>query len=113
VVGDVSAYAHANEISAAAIRRAAETIGVVRAGHGGVAPAPPARHQHPLYTDADPLSAVPFAEKVKLLETHRCRRPRPRPARRPGQRQPRCQLEPCRDHPRRRARVRMCARSCA
>ena len=35
VVGEVSAYAHANEISAAAIRRAAETVAVVKAGHGG------------------------------------------------------------------------------
>jgi TldD protein len=69
VVGEVSAYAHANEISAAAIRRAAETVGVVRAGHGGVAPAEPPRGTNArLYTDADPLSAVPFADKVKLLE---------------------------------------------
>ncbi len=69
VVGEVSAYAHANEISAAAIRRAAETIGVVRSGHAGVAPADPPRGTNArLYTDADPLSAVPFADKVKLLE---------------------------------------------
>jgi TldD protein len=69
VLGEVSAYAHANEISAAAIRRAAETIAVVKSGHGGVAPAePPKGTNTRLYTDADPLSAVPFAEKVKLLE---------------------------------------------
>ncbi len=69
VVGEVSAYAHANEISAAAIRRAAETIAVVKSGHGGLAPAePPKGTNTRLYTDADPLSAVPFADKVKLLE---------------------------------------------
>jgi TldD protein len=69
VIGEVSAYAHANEISAAAIRRAAETIGIVRSGHAGVAPAEPPRGTNArLYTDADPLSAVPFADKVKLLE---------------------------------------------
>ena len=69
VVGEVSAYAHANEISAASIRRAAETIAVVKAGHGGVAAADaPRGTNRRLYTDADPLSAVPFAEKVKLLE---------------------------------------------
>ncbi|MGL6044268.1 MAG: metalloprotease TldD [Sandaracinobacteroides sp.] len=69
VAGDVSAYAHANEISAAAIRRAAETIAVVRSGHGGVAAAGPRGTNIRLYTDADPLSAVPFSHKVKLLET--------------------------------------------
>jgi len=70
VAGDVSAYAHANEISDAAIRRAAETIAVVKAGHGGIAPAPgPRGTNRKLYTDADPLSAVPFAQKVALLQT--------------------------------------------
>ncbi len=70
VAGEVSAYAHANEISEAAIRRAAETIAVVKAGHGGAAPAPgPRGTNRKLYTDADPLSAVPFAQKVALLQT--------------------------------------------
>ena len=67
VVGEVSAYAHANEISAAAIRRAADTLRVI--GDPVAAPAPaPAGTNRRLYTDADPLSAVPFAEKVALLE---------------------------------------------
>ncbi len=66
VVGEVSAYAHANEISPAAIRRAAETLSVVRTR--GVAPAlAPQGTNRRLYTDADPLSAVPFADKVALL----------------------------------------------
>ncbi|MBS3962284.1 MAG: metalloprotease TldD [Sandarakinorhabdus sp.] len=70
VVGEVSAYAHANEISQAAIRRAAETIAAVRSGHGGVAPAQgPRGTNRRIYTDADPLSGVPFARKVALLET--------------------------------------------
>jgi len=70
VAGDVSAYAHANEISEAAIRRAAETIAVVKAGHGGIAPAQgPQGTNRRLYTDADPLSAVPFARKIALLQT--------------------------------------------
>ncbi len=66
VVGEVSAYAHANEISAEAIRRAAQTLEVVRTG--GTTPAPsPIGTNRRLYTDADPLSAVPFAAKVELL----------------------------------------------
>jgi TldD protein len=70
VVGEVSAYAHANEISAAAIRRAGETIAVVGSGHGGAAQAaaPPRGSNARLYTDADPLSAMPFRRKVELLE---------------------------------------------
>lgn len=69
VIGEVSAYAHANDISPEAIRRAAETIAVVRSGHGGAAPAEPPRatNRH-LYTDADPLSAIPFERKVELLQ---------------------------------------------
>jgi TldD protein len=68
VMGEVSAYAHANEISEAAIRRAADTLKVVKAGQGEIAPAaPPRGTNRRLYTDTDPLSAVPFADKVALL----------------------------------------------
>ncbi len=67
VVGEVSAYAHANEISPAAIRRAADTLQVVRTGGITPALAPPGTNRK-LYTDADPLSAVPFAQKLALLE---------------------------------------------
>ncbi len=69
VMGETSAYAHANELSEQAIRRAGETIAVVRSGHGGTAALqPPRRTNQALYTDADPLSAVPFAAKVTLLQ---------------------------------------------
>jgi TldD protein len=67
VMGEVTGYAHANEISEPAIRRAAETLQVVKAGGGDIAPAaPPQGTNRRLYTDADPLSAVPFAAKVEL-----------------------------------------------
>ena len=69
VAGETTAYAHANELSDAAIRRAGETIAVVRAGHGGDAALnPPPGTNRKLYTDADPLSAVPFATKIALLQ---------------------------------------------
>ncbi len=69
VVGETSAYAHANELSEQAIRRAGETIAVVRSGHGGAAALEPIRRTNQrLYTDTDPLSAVPFAAKVALLQ---------------------------------------------
>ena len=68
VAGETTGYAHANELSEAAIRRAAETVGVVRAGHGGTASANPPRTNRQLYISDDPLSAVPFAKKVALLQ---------------------------------------------
>ena len=68
VSGEMTGFAHANEISAAAISRAAETLSLLDPAKG--APAPPPRHNNRhLYTDASPLDAVPFAAKVKLLET--------------------------------------------
>ena len=70
VAGETTAFAHANELSEAAIRRAGETISVVRSGHGGNAALhSPPRTNRQLYTDADPLSAVPFADKIALLST--------------------------------------------
>ena len=68
VAGETTAYAHANELSEAAIRRAAETVAVVRGGHGGTAAVGPARTNARLYTDADPLSGIPFARKVALMQ---------------------------------------------
>ena len=67
VSGETTGFAHANEISQSAIRRAAETVKLVRTGHGGEQAAPPARTNQKLYTDADPLSGIPFARKVALM----------------------------------------------
>ena len=68
VSGEMTGFAHANEISAAAIRRAGETLQLLDPATARPAPAPRRNNRH-LYTDASPLDAVPFAEKVKLLET--------------------------------------------
>ncbi|MEZ5734283.1 MAG: metalloprotease TldD [Novosphingobium sp.] len=68
VSGEMTGFAHANEISAAAIRRAGETLQLLDPAKGQPA-APPRLNNLHLYTDASPLDAVPFAEKVKLLET--------------------------------------------
>jgi TldD protein len=67
VKGETTGYAHANELSEEAIRRAARTVALVRDGHGGRVAASPPRTNARLYTDADPLAAVPFARKVALL----------------------------------------------
>jgi TldD protein len=64
----MTGFAHANDISAAAIRRAGETLRLLDPAKGTRAAPPRASNRH-LYTDASPLDLVPFAEKVKLLET--------------------------------------------
>jgi len=68
VSGEMTGFAHANEISAAAIRRAGETLKLLDPATGPRA-APPLRSNRHLYTDASPLDAVDFAAKVRLLET--------------------------------------------
>ncbi|MBW8754052.1 MAG: metalloprotease TldD [Sphingomonadales bacterium] len=68
VSGEMTGFAHANDISAAAIRRAGETLQLLDPATG-TRGAPPRLSNRHLYTEASPLDAVPFAEKVKLLET--------------------------------------------
>jgi TldD protein len=67
VSGETTAFAHANELSEAAIRRAAETMAVLDPSASPIA-APPRRTNASLYTDSDPLSLVPFAKKVALCQ---------------------------------------------
>ncbi len=68
VSGEMTGFAHANDISAGAIRRAGETLRLLDLATGARSAPPRASNRH-LYTDASPLDLVPFAEKVKLLET--------------------------------------------
>ncbi len=68
VSGEMTGFAHANDISAAAIRRAGETLRLLDPAKGQPAPPPRLNNRH-LYTDASPLDAVGFADKVQLLET--------------------------------------------
>ena len=68
VSGEMTGFAHANEISAASIRRAGQTLALLDPATGNHA-APPRQNNRHLYTDASPLDAVAFADKVRLLET--------------------------------------------
>ncbi len=68
VSGEMTGFAHANEISAASIRRAGETLALLDPTETPLSAPPRATNRH-LYTDASPLDAVPFAAKVELLET--------------------------------------------
>ena len=68
VAGEQTGYAHASELSEAAIARAAAAVKAVRAGHAGSMSAEPARTNRQLYADDNPLHEVAFADKVRLLE---------------------------------------------
>ncbi len=68
VAGEAHGYAHGSELSEAAIRRAADTVKAVRAGHSGGLAQGPERGARQLYTEVNPLAEVPFEAKVKLLE---------------------------------------------
>lgn len=67
VCGEATGYAHATELSEQAIGRAAATVRAVRAGHDGSADESPPGTNRVLYGDANPLSEIDFAAKVKLL----------------------------------------------
>jgi TldD protein len=68
VAGEATGYAHASELSEAAIARAGETVQAVAKGYSGQIALAPARTNVKLYTDADPLKSAEFAVKVKLLQ---------------------------------------------
>ena len=67
VTGETTAFAHANEISEAAIERAATTLKLLDPAKRAPAP-PPQRTNQSMYGADDPLSLVPFAEKVALCQ---------------------------------------------
>jgi len=67
VAGETTGYAHAAELSEAAIKRAAATVKAVTTGHGGaVAMGPPGTNRS-LYAELNPLESLPFETKLKLL----------------------------------------------
>jgi TldD protein len=68
VSDESTGYAHASELSEAAIRRAADAVQAVRRGHGGAMAAGPQGTNQSLYADDNPLGQVDFERKVKLLQ---------------------------------------------
>ena len=67
VSGEMTGFAHSSEMSAPAIRRAGETLQLLDPATGPIA-APPQRTNRHLYTGDSPLDAVPFEDKVALLQ---------------------------------------------
>jgi TldD protein len=68
VTGETTAFAHANEISSDAIDRAAATLKLLDPAEAGPAP-PPSRTNQAMYSPDNPLTQVPFADKVALCQT--------------------------------------------
>jgi TldD protein len=67
VAGETAGYAHANEISGPAIRRAADSAGLARSGHAGVTAEAPRATNQQLYAPVDPLASPAFSDKIALL----------------------------------------------
>jgi TldD protein len=67
VAGEATGYAHASVLSEDAIRRASATVRAVHAGHSGTLAGPPAGTNRRLYDETNPLSEMPFADKVATL----------------------------------------------
>jgi len=68
VTGESTGFAHSNELSEAAIKRAADTVRAVKTGKDGSMSLAPTRTNKQLYSDKNPLGGIDFARKVELLE---------------------------------------------
>jgi TldD protein len=68
VAGETAGYAHASEISEAAIGRAADSARLARRGYSGVAAEAPRATNAKLYGDDNPLPEPGFSDKVALLQ---------------------------------------------
>ena len=69
VRGEAVGYAHASDVSEAAIERAADAVRAVKGGYSGRYAAPPPRSNVKLYGEESPLSSPSFEAKVRLLQT--------------------------------------------
>lgn len=67
VAGEATGYAHAGELSEAALKRAAASVAAVAEGHSGTEVAAPQATNARLYTDANPLSGMRFEDRTALL----------------------------------------------
>ena len=67
VSGETTGFAHASELTDAAIKRAADAASAAKQGRNGTLAAPPAPVNSRLYADVDPTDAPDFAAKTSLL----------------------------------------------
>jgi TldD protein len=67
VAGEAVGYAHAGDLSLAALKRAADAVGAVTRGYSGSYAAAPQRTNRRLYGDENPIGEPSFEAKVSLL----------------------------------------------
>jgi TldD protein len=67
VAGEATGYAHAGELSDAALARATSSVATVAAGHSGTAAEPPRATNSRLYSEANPLSGMGFGVRTAVL----------------------------------------------
>mgnify|MGYP000029019534 FL=1 len=67
VNGEVAGYAHSTDVSMAALKRASETARLAVGDGGGTLADAPSATNRKLYTDDDPIGAMPFAVKIETL----------------------------------------------
>ncbi|RZJ95950.1 MAG: metalloprotease TldD [Brevundimonas sp.] len=67
VAGETAGYSHANEISGAALKRAADSAALAKSGHAAVVAQGPRATNQKLYDEVDPLASPAFSDKIALL----------------------------------------------
>jgi TldD protein len=67
VAGEAAGYAHASELSEAALKRAAGSVRAVLAGHSGTSAEAPRATNTRLYSAANPLDGSTFAARTAVL----------------------------------------------
>ncbi|MFL5020574.1 MAG: efflux RND transporter periplasmic adaptor subunit, partial [Rhizobium sp.] len=68
VAGEAVGYAHAGDLSVAALKRAADAVGAVTRGYSGSYAAAPQGTNKKFYSDENPIGQPSFEEKVKVLQ---------------------------------------------
>ncbi|RNC91146.1 MAG: metalloprotease TldD [Oricola sp.] len=68
VAGEAVGYAESDDLSEAALKRAAGAVGAVTRGHSGTYSDAPPRTNKKLYGDMNPIGEPSFEAKVKLLQ---------------------------------------------
>ncbi|TWH34915.1 MULTISPECIES: metalloprotease TldD [unclassified Aminobacter] len=68
VAGEAAGYAHAGELSQAALLRASSAVSAVKAGYSGTLAEAPSGTNVKLYGEENPIAEPGFADKAKLLQ---------------------------------------------
>lgn len=68
VSGESTGYAHSNELSHDAIKRAGKTVAAIKTGSGDTMSEAPVRTNRQLYAPDNPLIGIDFDRKVSLLQ---------------------------------------------